>query len=277
LPVQIQCPVRGCGAPLDRQGPRWTCPHGHAFDRARSGYCNLLQPQDRRSRRPGDPAAVVAARRRFLDAGHGDPLLAVLRSEISALALPPGSAVLDVGCGEGTYLGRLLETFDLEAHGLDLAADAVDAAARRFPRATWIVANADRGLPYASASFGLVLSLDARLPVAEIARVLRPEGHLLIAVPAPDDLVELRAAVLGQGEEKDRFARAESLLAERFELVQQRTERAVARLDADEARDALTATYRAGRASRAAAIAALGPIEVTLAHTLGLFRVRGSS
>jgi 23S rRNA (guanine745-N1)-methyltransferase len=216
---------------------------------------------------------VVAARRRFLDAGHGDPLLTSLRAEVSALGLSPGGTVLDVGCGEGTFLGRLLESFDLEAHGLDLAADAVDAAARRFPRATWIVANADRGLPYASAAFDLVLSLDARLPVAEIARVLRPEGRLLAAVPAPDDLVELRAAVLGKGDEKDRFARVESLLQERFELVHVRTERAVARLDADAARDALTATYRAGRASRATAIAALGPLEVTLSHTLGLFRV----
>ena len=37
------------------------CPRGHSFDVARSGYINLLQPQERRSRNPGDSADAVAA------------------------------------------------------------------------------------------------------------------------------------------------------------------------------------------------------------------------
>ena len=43
-----------------------------AFDVARSGYVNLLQPQDKRSKTPGDTPEAVAARRRFLDRGHAD-------------------------------------------------------------------------------------------------------------------------------------------------------------------------------------------------------------
>ena len=38
-------------------GPRLACDAGHAFDRARSGYVDLLQPQDSRARAPGDPPA----------------------------------------------------------------------------------------------------------------------------------------------------------------------------------------------------------------------------
>lgn len=46
LAVALLCPVRGCGAPLARSGRALACLRGHGFDLARSGYTNLLQPQD---------------------------------------------------------------------------------------------------------------------------------------------------------------------------------------------------------------------------------------
>ncbi|HEX9944048.1 MAG TPA: methyltransferase domain-containing protein, partial [Thermoanaerobaculia bacterium] len=192
------CPVRNCGAPLERRSPALACPQGHSFDVARSGYCNLLQPQDRRSQRPGDPRQAVEARRRFLEAGYGGPLLRALLDEIGVLGLRSGAAVLDVGCGEGYYLGGIARERQVEAHGVDLSTPAIELAARRYPGITWIVANADRLLPYAPESFDLVLSIDARLNPAQMRRVLAPGGRLLVAVPGPDDLVELRAAVLGE-------------------------------------------------------------------------------
>lgn len=248
------------------------CVHRHSFDLARSGYCNLLQPQDRRSRRPGDPAEVVEARRRLLDAGYGGALLAALGEEIDALALPPGAAVLDVGCGEGTYLGGIARERTLEAHGVDLSAPAIDLAARRYPEATWIIANADRRLPYAAGSFDLVLSIDARLNPAEMCRVLAPGGRLLLAVPAADDLAELRQAVLGEAVRKDRFERAATLLSEQFAEESRRTITTTVRLDPAAARDALAATYRAARESRRQRIEAISVMDVTLSHDLARFR-----
>jgi 23S rRNA (guanine745-N1)-methyltransferase len=272
--VTLICPVRHCGAPLERHERSLVCPRGHSFDLARSGYCNLLQPQDRRSKNPGDPREAVEARRRLLDAGYGNGLLRALRAEIEALALRPGAAVLDVGCGEGHYLGSLAAGMDLEAHGLDLSVPAVDLAARRYPDVTWIVANADRFLPYAEKSFDLVLSLDSRLSPGELRRVLAPEGRLVVAVPAPDDLVELRAAVLGEGVLRDRLERAADLLAPDFELEHRRTVRETARMDAAALRDALAATYRGARESRQARLDRIPEMEVTLAHDLAQFRVK---
>jgi 23S rRNA (guanine745-N1)-methyltransferase len=255
---------------LERRQRSLVCPQGHSFDLARSGYCNLLQPQDRRSKNPGDSRAAVEARRRLLDAGYGGALLAALEEEVAALR--PGAAVLDVGCGEGFYLGSLAAKGRLEAHGLDLSVPAVELAARRYPECTWIVANADRFLPYAPESFDLVLSLDARLSPAEIHRVLSPTGRLLVAVPAPDDLVELRAAVLGEGVLRDRLARAIALLAPDFELENRRTVRQTALLAAAALGDALTATYRGARQSRQARLDGISEMEVTLAHDLACFR-----
>jgi 23S rRNA (guanine745-N1)-methyltransferase len=275
--VTLICPVRQCGVPLERKEKVLACTRGHSFDIARAGYCNLLQPQDKRSRLPGDSRQVVEARRRFLDAGHGEPLLQALLEEIDALSLPSGAAVLDVGCGEGTYLGGIARRRDIEAHGVDLSTAAVDLAARRHPGPTWIVANADRFLPYAPGSFHLILSLDARLHPTEFRRVLTPEGRLLVAVPGPDDLIELRTAVLGEGVWKDRMERAAERLSPYFEIENRRSIRRTLRLGPDAARDALAATYRGARASRRERIEDLAAVEVTLSHDLACFRAsRGS-
>src|SRR6266404_898211 len=100
----LLCSVRECGLPLMREESRMVCPRGHSFDVARSGYINLLQPQDRRSRRPGDTAAAVAGRRRLHDSGVTAPLLNAIAKMIDASA---GDVVLDAGCGDGFYLGAL--------------------------------------------------------------------------------------------------------------------------------------------------------------------------
>ena len=249
------------------------CANGHSFDLARSGYCNLLQPQDRRSRQPGDPREAVESRRRLLDAGYGEPLLQALLEEIDALALRPGAAILDVGCGEGTHIGTIWRERQIEAHGMDLSTAAIDLAARRYPEVTWIIANADRFLPYADGSFDVALSIDARLPPAELRRILRPAGRLLVAVPAPDDLIELRAAVLGRGVLRDRLARVTGVLSGHFELEHRGAIRRTVRLGPDTARDALAATYRGSRTSRVERIEALSALDVTLSHDLARFRM----
>ena len=78
----LLCTVRDCHLPLARPvagtEKRLVCPRGHSFDIARSGYINLLQPQERRSKKPGDTTAAVAARRRLHDRGVTEPLLGSL-------------------------------------------------------------------------------------------------------------------------------------------------------------------------------------------------------
>ncbi|HEV2721790.1 MAG TPA: methyltransferase domain-containing protein, partial [Thermoanaerobaculia bacterium] len=124
-----------------------------------------------------------------------------------------GTAVLDVGCGDGYWLA----TIDApERVGIDISIPAIDAAARRHPDCFWIVANADRFIPYSDASFDLVISITARMNDAEFRRVLRDDGRLLVAVPAPDDLIELR-----NGPQRDRVARTIETFAS-FTLVEQR-------------------------------------------------------
>jgi 23S rRNA (guanine745-N1)-methyltransferase len=153
---------------LLREQTRLVCPAKHSFDIARSGYINLLQPQDRRSKQPGDSAAVIAARRRMHDRGVSEPLLRAIAQMLSAT---PRDVVLDAGCGDGFYLGSLARQTGFHAHGVDISIPAIDSAARRYPQCEWIVANADRLLPYADHAFSIVTSITARMNPDEFRRV----------------------------------------------------------------------------------------------------------
>lgn len=274
----LLCPVRGCGTPLIREERAFRCPRGHSFDLARSGYCNLLQPQDRKSKNPGDPKEAVLARRRFLEAGHGDFLAAALLDTFDALfdalALPPRPAVLDVGCGEGFFLGTLAREREIEGSGVDLSMPAIDLAARRWPGVSWFVVNADRALPWADGSFDFILSLTARRPAAELRRVLKPEGRLLVTIPGEDDLIELREAVLGEGIRRDRVPGVIAELAGGFEIESHRPLCHRSRLEAEALRDLLASTYRGGRGSERQKVADLDAMDVTSSFDLLVFRPR---
>jgi len=103
-------------------------------------------------------------------------------------------------------------------------------------------------------------------------RVLGDGGTLAIAVPAADDLVEIREAVLGEGKERERMPRVVDELAEGFSLAGRRTIRHVVRMDTEAMRDALALTYRGARRSRLARIETLEPMDVTLAQDVGWWR-----
>lgn len=273
--ITLLCTVRGCALPLDEKGRTLRCSKGHSFDVARSGYANLLQPQDRRSSQPGDRKEAVLARRRLLESGYGSPLFDRLLSV--AQDLHPAPSVLDVGCGEGTHLGRLASRLNIECSGIDISTDAVELAARRFPNVKWVVSNADRWLPYPDASFDLISSITARRNSAEFARLLRENGLLFIAVPAAGDLAELRIAVQGESAERSRIESVADELRGNFELVSSEVIRDRRELDHHSLVDLLQATYRGLRHSDRARVESLDRMEVTFAWEVMLFRSRAAS
>lgn len=277
--LAMRCTVRGCNAtipvllaPGGAGGAGALCgPCGHSFDVARSGYVNLLQPQDRRAAAPGDSGAAVAARRRLMDAGAGAALIETLASTLAGLGLPKAARALDIGSGEGSVLGALRARFGLEAAGVDLSARAAGLAARRHPGVLWLVANADRGLPFADGSIDLVLSVCARRNPAECARVLAPGGRLVVAVPGPDDQAQLRAAVLGSAASEDRTRKLVEEHAQFFEVTGRRESRERLRFSAAQLEDLLICTYRGGRPGRRERAAVLDGLEVTLSHAIVVF------
>ena len=271
----LACTVRGCGRPLTRAGRHLSCDRGHSFDIARSGYISLLQPQDRRSSEPGDAKDAVTARARLLDAGVGRAAIdAIVETGLKTGGYEATLLAADLGCGSGELLGALASGRDVCGVGIDLSSAAAGMAARRFPSLTWIVANADRGLPLLDASVDLITSLNGRRNVDECARVLSPEGTLIVAVPAPDDLVELREQVQGEAVARDRADAVVAAHEARFSLAERFTVRTRHRLEGEPLRDLLRGTYRGARASAAARVETLGALEITLATDVCVLRPR---
>lgn len=131
------CPL--CQSPLQLSAKTWVCDASqqpplmadgktpakltqHSFDVARQGYVNLLPVQQKKSKAPGDSPDSIAARQRFLAAGHYAHLQALICEQLTQL--PRATVALkekvapvieeqvagktakywaDIGCGEGYY------------------------------------------------------------------------------------------------------------------------------------------------------------------------------
>lgn len=265
--ITLLCTVRDCSRSLERRGGQFVCENNHSFDVARSGYVNLLQPQDRRSRTPGDSPTSIEARRRLHQNGITRPLIDATAALVKTVQ---PETLLDVGCGEGSYLASFEAVATADLHGTDISATAVDLAARLARRSFFVVANADRFLPYADASFDLLTSITSRINREEFARVIQPGGALLVALPAPTDLLELRAMILGEGVERDRTQRTIDELQPHFVLHERRPVSHTVDGTAEVIADLLASTYRGQRRSERAR--PVEPMRVTLAHDLLLFR-----
>lgn len=97
--------------------------------------------------------------------------------------------ILDAGCGTGGFLARLRVSTP-DCVGVEWSEAGVIRAARKSGAP--LVRGSVNALPFSDSSFGAVVSADVlchaavtpRLAVAEMARVLRPGGRLVINMPA---------------------------------------------------------------------------------------------
>ena len=273
MTAPLACPVRDCGLFLEPRGRRFVCARQHSYDVARSGYLNLLQPQDRRSPDAGDSPEVVRARAAILAAGVGSMQhRAVVDLAVRILASDALPVVVDLGSGTGDLLTSLCAARQTCAVGIELSVAAADYAAHLSKKPLWVVANADRRLPLLDGCVDLIVSVHGRRNPEECWRVLAPRGHVIVAVPAADDLIELREAVQGRRLERSRGV---DLIAEHephFAVREQFSVRDRLPLQAATLRDILRATYRGGRTSASARIAALDTLDVTVASDIVLLQ-----
>ncbi|MEV4596636.1 methyltransferase domain-containing protein [Amycolatopsis sp. NPDC049253] len=119
---------------------------------------------------------------------------------LARLAPRPGERVLDVGSGPGYLLESLARAVGASgaAHGLDPSGAMNELAVARTRELTWVsVDEGDAGtLPYAEGSFDAAVSTqvyeyvpDVPGALAELRRVLRPGGRVLILDTDADSLV----------------------------------------------------------------------------------------
>jgi 2-polyprenyl-3-methyl-5-hydroxy-6-metoxy-1,4-benzoquinol methylase len=113
----------------------------------------------------------------------------------------PASRVLDVGCGEGRFAANLAQA-GMAVVGVDVAEEPLRRARARHPSLDLRMVPAESAWPLPDASFDVVWAgetiehvADTRGWLAELRRLLRPGGRLLLSTPAHGRLVMLRLAL----------------------------------------------------------------------------------
>jgi 23S rRNA (guanine745-N1)-methyltransferase len=195
----------------------WRCPNKHSFDVAKDGTVHLLPAGHGMAGIVGDSAVMLAARRRFFDAGHYRPLSDAI-ARATALHVRAGGLVTDLGCGEGSHLGVVLDAIEARhggkdgafAVGVDLAKDAIKLAARKERRARFVTGDTRSRIPLLDGTVDAAVVAFAPRKAPELARVIRPGGVVVVAIPLPGHLAELVATWGGIGladDKRDRLVK----------------------------------------------------------------------
>lgn len=175
---------------------------------------------------------MLQARQRVQRSGLFDQVASLVAG------LARGRRVLEVGAGTAHYLGAALG-IDPDARGvaLDVSTAAARIAGRADERIAAVVADVWQGLPIASGSVDVVLSVFAPRNIAEFARVLAPGGRLVVVAPLAGHLAALREhhGLLGIEPAKQERLRAQT--EEFFDLIHTDTRVYSAQLDSAQAAD----------------------------------------
>jgi 23S rRNA (guanine745-N1)-methyltransferase len=162
------------------------CPNGHELDFSKKGTLYFLTHQVQSEY----DAAMLAARRRILQAGFFKPIVTAINAQLNAQP----QRILDIGSGEGTPLADLL---DLHANakdvgiGFDISKAGVNLATQLTTPAYYCVADLAQ-LPFTDEAFTAIMDVFSPSAYREFERVLAPGGQLLKVVPNSDYLIELR-------------------------------------------------------------------------------------
>jgi 23S rRNA (guanine745-N1)-methyltransferase len=264
----LRCPH--CASALAELGAL-RCKTGHSFDVARQGYVSLL-PADAGTGR-GDTAAMVAARDRFLAAGHFAPLSEALADR----SIDAAGCVVDLGAGTGHHLAAVLDRHaDRTGLALDSSKYALRRAARAHARIGAVACDAWRGLPVRDDAAALALSVFAPRDGAEVARVLAPDGTLVAVTPTPRHLAELVSALGLLRVDEGKPERLDEKLAPALEPLDRRTLEWELRLTHGEAEDAAAMGPSAWHSEPTALASALAelpePLVATASVTISSYR-----
>lgn len=111
----------------------------------------------------------------------------VIRAELDRLPIPAGARVLDAGCGSGRTLQELVSYGEVQ--GIELNAEAAELARGRGHGEVRVGRLEE--LPWEDDTFDLITCLDViehtpddTATLAELERVTRPAGFMLVTVPA---------------------------------------------------------------------------------------------
>lgn len=189
------CPI--CKSSFSLISGSLKCENKHSFDIASSGYINLLKPGKMNNAKAGDSKEMIKARSDFFCSGAYLPI----QEKICALSKELNRTfIIDAGCGEGYYTEAIAKFntsstvlgFDMSKHGCEHGAKS--AKRQAINNVGYCVASIFE-LPIKDSSCDLIINMFAPVASEEFKRVLKPNGHLIVASSGIEHLNGLKSLI----------------------------------------------------------------------------------
>lgn len=190
----FRCPI--CQSAFKVTDSGVACHNAHRFDLSKKGTLFFLN----HALKSEYDQTLFQARGRMIHAGMYERLLERLRPYLT------NQKVLDIGCGEGSFLSLLAQAANPTVTiGFDIAKEGVYQATNQTAGDFWCTADLTN-LPFADASFDCLLNIFSPSNYQEFKRILAPSGKLIKIVPGARYLQELRQAFYPDDEQKQRYS-----------------------------------------------------------------------
>ncbi|NKF49914.1 methyltransferase domain-containing protein [Shewanella sp. WXL01] len=271
----VRCPICQSPMQLHQASNGYYCDNKHRLDKTEQGFypCfinnkNKPKPMTR---------AQMRAKQFLLASGLYQGLVDKLADVIRPMHKHAADEKqplnwLDYQCGEGFYLRELSKVIGFNSgdesqigavncYGFSDAENALFAASKQQTPAQLFNGSA-KGLPFNDESFDLITVLDSQLKGKECQRVLKADGRMLLVVPTPEHLLELRQLQQGDVELKP----TQLNLPSGLELVVDHSVQLVQDVSAEQAQSLYEQTSFGWRASKQAQkVTQFSPMKLTFA------------
>jgi len=196
----LKCPV--CNLSLKKHEKQYVCLNNHSYDISSKGHINLLLANQKNTKEPGDSKVMMESRRNFLNKGYyqifSEKLSEIIISNLNGNTVN----ILDVGCGEGYFLSNLKKTIykqhsnftinkEFDFFGIDISKAAVTYATKRDKEIKFIVGS-NFNLPIMTNTIDIIIRNFAPSDEAELARVIKDDGKLIVITPGIQHLYGLK-------------------------------------------------------------------------------------
>ncbi len=190
------CPV--CRKSLIEDEKCFKCENGHNFDKARSGYVNLLPNNLPSGKNHGDNKLMIKARKDFLEKGYYRCLSKKIEEIFNNIDLN-GKTVLDAGCGECWYTDNIYKNLPennlpKKFLAVDISKDALNTGAKRNKNISCAAASVFN-LPLADKGCDVLFTAFAPFCREEYLRVLSDDGLLIMVIPSENHLMGLKKLI----------------------------------------------------------------------------------
>ena len=198
MTISFQCPVCDKALAQHQASQGFYCENKHHFDRSELGYWVFAKPQKQKP--TGDSRQLMRAKRFLLETGIFDSMV-VKVAQMMAEHFSQEMTQLDYDAADGFFLRSLAQhmaaqsdSVTLQQFGAIEAENAIFAAAKAQTLAHLDLVSLKK-LPYADGCFDIVTLFDKPLKGKECLRVLKDDGKLLLVIPGPRHLWQLKAMV----------------------------------------------------------------------------------